>query len=128
MGKLKQAHGNWVTGERFWDRKEDIALFTERVREGAHLLLVAQRRMGKTSLMKEVAKRLADEFECVFVDFQDGSSPQDAIAALSLALHPHKSLWNHTRELFGNILDKIEKVGPSELGITIRAGLSDGNW
>lgn len=128
MDMLVQAHGNWVTGDRFWDRKEDMAIFERRIREGAHLLLVAQRRMGKTSLMKEVARRLGDEFECVFVDFQDGSSSQDAIAALSLALHSHKSLWNHVRDLFGNILANIEKIGPRDLGVTLRAGLTDGNW
>lgn len=128
MDKLIQGHGNWVTGDRFWDREEDIALFVKRIQEGAHLLLVAQRRMGKTSLMKEVAARLAEEFECVFVDFQDGANPQDAIAALSLALHSHKSLWNHVCDLFSNILGKIEKIGPRDLGVTLRAGLTDGNW
>ena len=97
MEKLKQAHGNWVTGDRFWDREEDIDLFCSKVREGAHLLLVAQRRMGKTSLMKEVALRLFDEFECVFVDFQNASAPQDAIAELSIALHPHKTLWTRLK-------------------------------
>ena len=128
MKKLKQAHGNWVAGDRFWDREEDIALFCDRVREGAHLLLVAQRRMGKTSLMKEAARRLAEEFECVFVDFQNATTPQDAIAELSLALEPHKSLWQRSRELFANVLDKVEKIGIDDLAVTLRSGLTAGNW
>jgi len=126
--KLKQAHGNWVTGDRFWDREEEIDLFRRKTREGAHLLLVAQRRMGKTSLMKEIARRLSDEFECVFVDFQNATTPQDAIAELSLALRPHKSLWLRGRELFANVLDRVEKIGSEDLGITLRAGLAGGNW
>ncbi len=80
MNQLKQAQGNWVTGVRFWDRKEDIEIFCRRIREGAHLLLIAQRRMGKTSLLKEVALCMSEEFECVFVDFQNATTPQDAIA------------------------------------------------
>lgn len=128
MCALQQAHGNWVTGERFWDREEDLALFISRIREGAHILLVAQRRMGKTSLMKEVATRVAEEFECVFVDFQNATTPQDAVAELSLALRPHKSLWLRTREVFANVLDKVEKIGGDDLAVTLRAGLNGGNW
>jgi hypothetical protein len=90
--------------------------------------LVAQRRMGKTSLMKEVSLRLSDEFECVFVDFQNASTPQDAIAELSLALRPHKTLWQQGRELFINVLDRIESIGNKDLSITLRAGLTEGNW
>jgi len=128
MCALKQAHGNWVTGDRFWDREDDTAIFSDQIREGAHILLVAQRRMGKTSLMKEVSQRLADEFECVFVDFQNATTPQDAVAELSLALRPHKSLWLRSREVFANVLDNIEKIGGDDLAVTLRAGLTGGNW
>ncbi|MBN2384179.1 hypothetical protein JXQ70_14980 [bacterium] len=47
---LKQAYGNWVEGDRFWDRKDDIKLMIQYLDESAHILLTAQRRMGKTSL------------------------------------------------------------------------------
>jgi len=126
--ELRQAHGNWVTGDRFWDREEEIELFSRKTREGAHLLLVAQRRMGKTSLMKEISRRLSNEFECVFVDFQNATTPQDAIAELSLALRPHKSLWLRGRELFANVLERVEKIGGEDLAVTLRAGLAAGNW
>ena len=58
MGKLKMGHSGVVAGERFWDRQKEIALFIERIDEGANQLLVAQRRMGKTSLMKETGIRI----------------------------------------------------------------------
>jgi len=41
--------GNYVTGEDFWGREEELALFMEGLAEGANLLMVAHRRMGKTS-------------------------------------------------------------------------------
>lgn len=50
MEKLKRAVGNYVTGEKFWDREEDIRLFIELLNEGAHILMAAPRRIGKTSL------------------------------------------------------------------------------
>ncbi|MFH1740967.1 MAG: ATP-binding protein [bacterium] len=130
--RLKLAYGNWVVGKRFWGREKDIELFVERIDDGAHLLLVAQRRMGKTSLMKEVAQRLSERYVCVFVDFQKALSAPDAVAEMSLQLRPHRNLWKKTTDLFGNILRAItktvEKVDLGDLGVTLRAGLTAGNW
>ena len=132
MEKLKQAQGNVVTGDRFWDREKDIELLTKRIDEGAHVLLVAQRRMGKTSLMAEVYQRLSERYVCLFVDLQKAASGSDAIVELSLAVQPHKPLWNKTKEVFANVIEavreKVEKVGVGELGVTLRAGLTAGNW
>lgn len=132
MAKLKQAQGNVVTGDRFWDREKDVELLTKRIDEGAHVLLVAQRRMGKTSLMAEVYQRLSERYVCLFVDLQKAASGSDAIVELSLAVQPHKPLWNKTKEVFANIIEavteKVEKVGVGELGVTLRAGLTAGNW
>jgi len=132
MDTLKNVQGGWVSGDRFWDRDKDIDLLTQRIDEGAHLLLVAQRRMGKTSLMREVGSRLADRYTCVFVDLQKARGAPDAVVELSLAIHGHKSLWRKTKELFANVLgsvtDNLEKVELAEVGVTLRAGLTGGNW
>jgi len=126
--KLKRAHGNWVVGDRFWDREEDLALFTRRIDEGAHLLLVAQRRMGKTSVMREAARRLAARYLCVFVDLQKAAGAPDAVVELSLAMHEHRPLWNRAKQVFSNILNKVEEVKLRDLGIRLRASLTAGNW
>jgi uncharacterized protein len=131
MRTLKPAHGNWVDGERFWGRKTELALFEEGLREGANYLLVAQRRMGKTSLMREIMQRLAGDFLCVFVDFEKADDAADAVTELSISLQPHKKLWTKTTELFGNVLrslGRIESVALSEVMLTMRAGLTTGNW
>jgi energy-coupling factor transporter ATP-binding protein EcfA2 len=129
---LKPAHGNWVQGDRFWGREVDIELFTERIDEGANLLLVGQRRMGKTSLMRETARLLADRYLCVFVDFEKAESAADAIVELSIALRPYKTIWKKTKDLFRNILSQVagavEQVKVSDLTVTLRAGLTPGNW
>lgn len=129
---LKPAHGNWVQGDRFWGRETELSLFEEGISEGANFLLVAQRRMGKTSLMREAARRLAGRYLCVFVDFEKATSAADAIVELSVALREHKSIWHRVKELFGNILGaldrKVEKLTASELTVTLRAGLTAGNW
>ncbi len=130
--RLKGAHGNWVEGDRFWDREADIELLVDHIRDEAHVLIVAQRRMGKTSLMREVARRLRDTYTCVFVDFQGACSAPDAIVDLSVAVRPHKGLWGKTKDLFYNILGgltgNIDAVEVGELRVKLRAGLSAGNW
>lgn len=130
--KLIQAHGNWVSGERFWNRTTETALLIQYLDEGASMHLVAQRRIGKTSLMREVSRQIEKRYVCLHVDLQDASSPSDFIAALSAATHPHKSLWAKTREVFGNVVglaaDVVETLQIQEIQLKIREGLLHGNW
>jgi hypothetical protein len=122
--RLKMAHGNWVDGDRFWGREADLRVFISRIDAGAHQLLIAQRRMGKTSLMKEAARQLQDRYLCLFVDLQKCSSAPDAVVELSLAVHPHKPLW---KKLFARALENVEELNLGEIGIKLRAGLA-GEW
>jgi len=130
--KLKQAYGNYVEGVRFWNREKDIELLISKLDDGAHILLVAQRRMGKTSLMQEVKRQLSSRYLCLFVDLQKAASAEDAIVDLSLALKPYNSLWCRTKDLFANALNKftgtVEELNLGEVGIRLRAGLTSGNW
>ncbi|MDR3557434.1 MAG: hypothetical protein P4L55_21975 [Syntrophobacteraceae bacterium] len=132
MDRLKQAYGNWVEGDRFWDREKDVELLIEKIHDGAHILLTAQRRMGKTSLMREAKRRLEGRYICLFVDLQKASSAEDAIVALSLALKPHEGQWRKIKGMFANALggaaERIEELNLGELGIKLRAGLVSGNW
>jgi hypothetical protein len=134
MPELSEALGKWVTGNDFWDREKDIEIFMERIEQGAHQLLVAQRRTGKTSLLKETERRINQEgrYLCLFVDFQKAQCAPDAIVDLSLAVKPYQSLWKKTTDVFSNVLNKImetvEEVNVKEIGIKIRSGLTSGNW
>lgn len=132
MAKLVQAHGNWVSGDRFFNRDAETTLFIQYLDEGASMYLVAQRRIGKTSLMREVAERIKDRYICLHVDLQDAASPLDFVATLSAATHPHKKLWGKTKEVFGNVLglagEVIESLQIQEIQLKIREGLLQGNW
>ncbi len=128
---LKMGLGNWVEGDRFWGREADLKIFVSRIDAGAHQLLIAQRRMGKTSLMKETARRLQDRYLSIFLDLQKCSSAPDAIVELSLAVHPYKPLWNKLTRVFGNVFDRfrenVDSINLGEIGISLRAGLA-GEW
>ncbi|MYK60162.1 MAG: AAA family ATPase, partial [Rhodospirillaceae bacterium] len=79
---IRKGGSNWVDAENFFDRETELEALVERVREGTHTLLTAQRRMGKTSLVRELQRRLAEtgDFEVVFVDLEAATDPADAIA------------------------------------------------
>jgi hypothetical protein len=130
--KLKPAHGNWVDGDQFWDREVEVALLEEKLRDHAHVLLVAQRRMGKTSLMHEVKRRLQAERPCLFIDLQKAASAEDVIVELGMATRPFKSLWRKTTDLFKNVLltvaDGVDEIQAGELSVKLRGGLLASNW
>jgi len=130
--KLKQAVGNVVTGDRFWDREADIDLLTNKIDEGASILLVAQRRIGKTSVLKEMLVQLRDRYTCLFVDLQQARSSEEAITEISKVIHSYKPLWDRTKEAFVNVFDRVtesvEEIDVGEVGVKIRSGLTGGNW
>jgi hypothetical protein len=126
---LKLGSGNWVSGDKFWDRETELELFTERLDDGAHLLVVAPRRIGKTSLLKEAARRLEDRYLCLFIDLQKAHSAKDAVVELSLAAHPCAPLWDRVKSVFRSVLkDTLESIKIDELTITLRSGLTSGDW
>ena len=83
---LRKSGSNWVEGDRFFNREIELEALEERVRDGTHTLLTAQRRMGKTSLVRELLRRLAGggEFETVFVDLEATADPADAVAEMGV--------------------------------------------
>ena len=126
--KLKRSPGTWVEGDRFWNREKEVKLFIEYLQQGIHLRLVAQRRIGKTSLMREAARRLGDELWCLHIDLQKSHSPQDAIVEISLAARAHAPAWERVNGVFANVLDRVESVAVDELSVTLRSGLTAGDW
>ena len=139
---LRKAGGNWVAGDRFFDREVEIEALTERVEDGIHTLVTAQRRMGKTSLVRELLRRLGErgDFETVFVDLEAASSAADALVEIAAASKKTGSLWTRVsqwvKKTSTTTMDRIEELGvsvriqriPSELKIKLRAGIDAGRW
>jgi len=126
MVKLVQAVGQWVEKERFWDRETEVAELTRLLDEGANILITAPRRIGKTSLIREIGNRVKDRYICLQLDLQKSHSPADVIAELSAATRPHRGLWNKTKVVFKNIgtgFENIDSLNPNDLVIKFRDGL-----
>jgi hypothetical protein len=129
---MRRALGNWVVEDRFWDRELELRLFMELLEEGANVLLIAPRRIGKTSLMREAARRLEGRYICLQVDLQKAHSPSDAIVELSIATKPYLSLWGKATAVFGEVVNrvagKVESLRIDELTLTLRSGVTAGDW
>ena len=127
---LTKTVGNWVDGDRFFDREADIAELEARIQDGTHTLLTAQRRMGKTSLVRELLRRLreADEGEGLFVDLDDARDPADAIVAISLQTKSMQSVWHRFSDTVAKSLDHVQDIQLSELRVGLRADINSSNW
>ena len=96
---LKKTTGMWVSGEAFFDREFELDRLAARVRNGTHTLLTAQRRMGKTSLVRELFRRLDDEgsFETVFVDLEAAATAADAVAEIVVQTGSAHGVWTRLK-------------------------------
>lgn len=92
---MRTQAGAPVTGADFFNRDAELRLLEAKVRNGTHVLLAGQRRMGKTSVAKELGRHLqTDGWEFLFVDVEpphrqtsSGTSPKrpTALAAFRRA-------------------------------------------
>ena len=134
LAMLTKGGSNWVDGDRFFDREAELEALEERVRDGTHTLLTAQRRMGKTSLVRELLQRLADtgEFETVFVDLEAAMDPADAVAEIGVQTRPLQGAWDRIKDGFANVLqdvgERFEELALADIKVKLRAGIDAGNW
>ncbi len=132
--QLIKAGANWVDGDRFFNREAELVELRERVHNATHTLLTAQRRMGKTSLVRELLRQLEDEghYATVFVDLEAANDPADAVAEIAIRARPVQRAWNRILSGFANRLadvrDRIDEIGVSELKVKLRAGIDSGSW
>lgn len=132
---LNNKYGPWVTGEDFFNRDAEIALLTRSIESGgSHTLIVAPRRVGKTSLIREAFRRL-DQKEThylVFLDIQNCTTPEDVVVAMSMGASRHLTLAKKVTDVFSTFLRQVsgtvESIGaPDLLEIRLREGIK-GDW
>ena len=137
--ELRKAGANWVIGERFFDREKELETLKERITDGNHTLLTAQRRMGKTSLVRELLRHLNSEgkYETLFVDFEGAENAGDAIAEIAFEARSLEGVWPQIRSQFSNFVqgfsDRVDSVTLSasqmaDVKIQLRGGVASGNW
>ena len=127
---MKSSTGRWVRGNDFFNRERELQILETRVRDHNHLLLTGQRRMGKTSVLRELGRRLEGEgWVFLFTDVEGATCAEDAIADIAQAVHPVRSISSRFATGMKRwVGDNIEEVSAFDFGVRIRAGLDAGSW
>lgn len=127
---MRSSTGRWVSGDDFFGRDRVLQVLEARVRDRNHVLLTGQRRMGKTSIARELGRRLEGEgWVFLFCDVEGATCAEDVIASVARAVHPVRSISSRIatgmRRWIGN---NVEEVTAYDFGVKIRAGLNAGSW
>ena len=123
---MKPLAGPPVIGDNFFDRERELQILEMRVRDGNHTLLTGQRRMGKTSIARELGRRLEDKgWSFLFIDVEGANCAEDVIADIAQAVHPIRPITSRIRRWLG---DNIKEIKTYEIGVRFRDALNAGNW
>ena len=127
---MKSSTGPWVSGDDFFDREAELDMLGTRVCEGNHVLLSGQRRMGKTSIVQELGRRLeADGWIFLFIDIEGARSGEDVIAGIAGVVHSIRPIAiRFAQSVMGWVAENVEEIGALDFSVKIRGGLNDGNW
>ena len=127
---MTSSTGRWVSGANFFDRDAELHILEQRVRDGNHVLLTGQRRMGKTSIARELGRRLTESggWITLFTDIEDATCPEDVIADIARAAQPVRSIVSRLSNMAQRALGAVEEVGAGEFRVKVRAELNAGNW
>ncbi len=124
--------GNWVSGDNFWGRQQEKILLEEYIKDGNHVSIMAQRRIGKTSLMHEVGRLLENEYIVLHVDVQDARDSSEMIIKLFTSAYPYlsksKKFANQLEKIFNNLFGKIESLSLDVLQIQLRDSMVGNKW
>ena len=126
---MKLSTGRWVSGDDFFDREPELRVLALQAREHNHILLTGQRRMGKTSVARELGRRLeADGWVFLFADVEGATCPEDAIAEIAKAAHPVRTLRTGLGARMRQLGERVHEFGVAEFRVQFRAGLNAGSW
>ncbi|MCY4530788.1 MAG: ATP-binding protein [Gammaproteobacteria bacterium] len=127
---MKLSTGRWVSGDDFFDRETELRILKRKILEGNHVLLTGQRRMGKTSIVRELGQRLKDEgWIFLFTDVEGANCAEEVISEMAKAVHPIHAISSRiATEMKRWFSDHIDEVSAYDFSVKFRAGLDTGNW
>ena len=127
---MQLSTGRWVIGDNFFDREFELQILETHIRNGNHVLLTGQRRMGKTSIARELGRRLeAEGWVFLFTDVEGATCAEDVIAEIAQAVHPVRAISSRLATAMQHwFKDKVEEISALDFRVKIRAGLNAGSW
>lgn len=130
---MQSSTGRWVSGDDFFDRDGELRVLESRVRDGHHIMMTGQRRMGKTSVLQEMGRRLEREgWTFLFADVEGAASEEDVVTNLAEAVHRVRPMASRAWRTMGRgltrLAKRVEQLSAHEFAIKFRSELTSGNW
>ena len=127
---MQSVTNRWVSGDDFFGREPELRILRARVRDRNHVLLAGQRRMGKTSLARELGRRLGSEgWTILFTDVEGATCPEDAVTRIAESAYPVRSLRSRLLDGFRcQLAGNAGALSAAAFGVKFRAVLNTGNW
>ncbi len=127
---MKSATGRWVSGDDFFDRETELQVLKRLVESRNHILLTGQRRMGKTSIVRELGRQLeVEDWEFLFTDVEGATCPEDVVASIAQATHSVRPIAKRFAGAMGRwFADNVEEVSALDFRVKVRGGLDAGTW
>ena len=131
---MRNVTGPPVMGDDLYGRQQEIERLWARLDGGEHMLMLAPRRVGKTSLMLELHRDPYANWEVVYVDVKGGQGAADFVAHVLAALAdlPSHRSWPDTLGLPRAVKDTLTSDlatasgDGSDLGEVLEALEADG--
>ena len=115
--------GDAATGDKFFKRERIVEQFWREVRKGNHILFVAPRRVGKTSVMKDIEENPIDGYRCIYQNIESVNSKNGFYKRL---FELFLQCVNRSAKAKGLVAKWVKKFNISEITLTgIKIGKSD---
>ncbi len=121
---MRNRTGKPVRSTDFFDRDQELAELWHLV-ERDSVLMLAPRRVGKTSILLRMRDQPRDGWQCSFLNVEAVASEAQFMARLLTGLYelePSGALWTRLGEGVRSLLGGIGKIGPIELDLTKAIG------
>ncbi len=116
--------GQVVRNKNFWNRKFELEDIWDAIKNGEHSLLVAPRRVGKTSIMHKILDEPEDGYVALYIDCEEDDFEHEFWARLfnSLKKEEFTNKFKSNITKFKSILKSIEIKKVSLSGIEFGEG------
>lgn len=134
---MKSKTGPPVVGDDFHGRETDLQLLETRLRDGNQVLLTGPRRMGKTSLAREIGRRLSEDgWAFLYLDVEHAETPEDLVVELARRVYASRSfakrhlsgLWRRVSAQGRRVRKMGARGGGVGLEVEVRKEVESGTW
>ena len=130
--QVRNITGTPVSGDDLFGRESELRRLWSELEKGNHLLMLAPRRVGKTSLMLELNRNPKENWDVIFINVEGGSSAADFVATMlsEMAQHEGYRRWFEALPFWQNMKRasaSIKSIGLKALRIEL-SGALDRDW